>query len=242
MIARLGGDEFVLVQNVPDRQRENAIMLANRLLEAIAAPYEIDGHQIVIGTSIGIALAPNDGDTADELLKNADLALYRVKSEGRNGYRFFEQEMDDEAQSRHMLQADLRTALARGEFELHFQTVFDAKTRIACGAEALVRWRHPTRGMIPPGQFIQLAEEIGVIVPARRMDSGGSLHGRRRPGRRTSRSQSTCRPHNSAVPIWSTWWRRCWRQRAFRPTGLSLRSPNQFCCKKTPTTSLRSIS
>jgi diguanylate cyclase (GGDEF)-like protein len=165
MIARLGGDEFVLVQSVTDQQRDRAIVLANRLLEEISAPYEIDGHQIVIGTSIGIALAPNDGDSADELLKHADLALYRVKAEGRNGYRFFEQEMDDEAQSRHVLQGDLRESLTRKEFELYFQTVFDAKTRMVCGAEALVRWRHPVRGTIPPAQFVQLAEEIGVIVP-----------------------------------------------------------------------------
>jgi diguanylate cyclase (GGDEF)-like protein len=165
IIARLGGDEFVLVQSVREQQRESAIILANRLLEAISAPYDIDGHQVVIGTSIGIALAPNDGDTAAELLKNADLALYRVKSEGRNGYRLFESEMNDEAQSRHVLQADLRASLARQEFELHYQTVHDVKTRLSCGAEALVRWRHPVRGMVPPGQFIQLAEEIGVIVP-----------------------------------------------------------------------------
>jgi diguanylate cyclase (GGDEF)-like protein/PAS domain S-box-containing protein len=164
-IGRLGGDEFVLVQSVPEQQRENAIILANRLLEEISAPYEIDGQQIVIGTSIGIALAPNDGDTADELLKNADLALYRVKSEGRNGYRLFEPEMNDESQSRHILQADLRAALTRHEFELHYQTVFDAKSRLPCGAEALVRWRHPVRGMVPPAQFIQLAEDIGVIAP-----------------------------------------------------------------------------
>jgi diguanylate cyclase (GGDEF)-like protein len=165
IVARLGGDEFVLVQSVPEQQRENAIILANRLMEKITAPYEIDGHQIIIGTSIGIALAPNDGDNADELLKNADLALYRVKSEGRNGYRLFEAEMNDEAQSRHVLQADLRASLVRNEFDLHYQTVFDAKTRKPCGAEALVRWRHPVRGIILPGQFVQLAEEIGVIVP-----------------------------------------------------------------------------
>jgi len=164
-IARLGGDEFVLVQSSPNQQRESAIVLANRLLEAISTPYDINGHQIVIGTSIGIALAPNDGDTADELLKNADLALYRVKSEGRNGYRLFEPEMNDEAQSRHALQADLRAALARDDFEIHFQTIFDARTQLPTGAEALVRWRHPTRGMVPPGHFIQLAEEIGLIVP-----------------------------------------------------------------------------
>jgi diguanylate cyclase (GGDEF)-like protein len=164
-IARLGGDEFVLVQTAPLQQRENAIILANRLIELIGAPYNIDGNQIVIGTSIGIALAPNDGDDAAELLKNADLALYRVKSEGRNGYRLFEPEMNDEAQSRHALQADLRAALTRHEFELYYQTLFDAKTCEPCGAEALIRWRHPVRGIVAPGHFIQLAEEIGLIVP-----------------------------------------------------------------------------
>jgi diguanylate cyclase (GGDEF)-like protein len=164
-IARLGGDEFVIVQNAPQKQRESAIILGTRLIEVIGAPYNIDGNQIIIGASIGIALAPQDGDSANELLKNADLALYRVKSEGRNGYRLFEPEMNDEAQSRHALQADLRAALAHGEFELHYQTLFDARTGAPCGAEALVRWRHPIRGLVPPSQFIQLTEEIGLIAP-----------------------------------------------------------------------------
>ena len=164
-VARLGGDEFALLQAVEGDQREGAIILANRLLEAVSAPYEIEGHQVIIGTSIGIVLAPSDGLDTDQLLKNADLALYRAKSEGRNGYRLFELEMDSEARSRHALQVDLRIAVTRGEFELHYQTVLDATTRRVCGAEALVRWRHAQFGLIQPSQFIQLAEEIGMIIP-----------------------------------------------------------------------------
>ena len=164
-VARLGGDEFALLQLADGNQRENAIILANKLLERIAAPYEIEGHQIVIGTSIGVALAPADGTEADQLLKNADLALYRAKAEGRNGFRLFDSAMDAEARARHALQSDLRSALAHSEFELHYQTVYNAATREPCGAEALVRWRHPQRGMVPPGQFISLAEEVGMIVP-----------------------------------------------------------------------------
>ncbi len=164
-VARLGGDEFALLQSTEGDQREGAIVLASRLLEAISTPYDVDGHKIIIGTSIGIVLAPADGTDADQLMKHADLALYRAKSEGRNGYRMFESSMDAEARSRHALQADLRNAVERKQFELHYQTVFDVETRKPCGAEALVRWRHPQRGLVQPGEFIQLAEEIGMIVP-----------------------------------------------------------------------------
>jgi len=164
-VARLGGDEFALLQIAERDQRESAIILANRLLETIGAPYDIEGHQIVIGTSIGIVLAPADGTEPDQLLKNADLALYRAKAEGRNGFRLFESEMDAEARSRHALQSDLRTAIANEQFELHYQTIFDARTQKPCGAEALLRWRHPHRGLVSPAYFIPLAEEIGMIIP-----------------------------------------------------------------------------
>jgi diguanylate cyclase (GGDEF)-like protein len=164
-VARLGGDEFALLQAVEGDQRESAIVLASRLLDTISAPYDVDGHKIIIGTSIGIVLAPDDGSDVDQLMKHADLALYRAKSEGRNGYRLFEPSMDAEARSRHALQADLRNAVERNQFELHYQTVFDIDARKPCAAEALVRWRHPQRGLIQPGEFIQLAEEIGMIVP-----------------------------------------------------------------------------
>jgi diguanylate cyclase (GGDEF)-like protein len=164
-VARLGGDEFALLQVVEGNQREAATALASRLLAAINAPYEIEGNQIMIGTSIGIVLAPTDGIEVEQLLKNADLALYRAKAEGRNSYRLFEIEMDVEARSRHSLQIDLRASMGRDEFEILYQTVFDAETLQARGAEALVRWCHPLRGTVEPDQFIPVAEEIGLIVP-----------------------------------------------------------------------------
>jgi diguanylate cyclase (GGDEF)-like protein len=117
-VARLGGDEFALLQTVEGNQRVAAIALASRLLEAVNVPYEIEGNQIMIGTSIGIALAPNDGTEVEQLLKNADLALYRAKAEGRNAYRLFATEMDAEARSRHSLQNDLRASIGRDEFEI----------------------------------------------------------------------------------------------------------------------------
>jgi EAL domain-containing protein (putative c-di-GMP-specific phosphodiesterase class I) len=120
---------------------------------------------VVIGISIGAALAPADGAETSVLLKHADLALYRAKSDGRNCFRFYESRMDAAVQLRRALEIDLRNALARNEFELHYQAVIDAATREPCGAEALVRWRHPHRGLLGPDQFIPLAEEIGLIDP-----------------------------------------------------------------------------
>ena len=164
-VGRLGGDEFAIIQSADGDQRAAAAEMAERLLAAITAPYEIDGHRIVIGISIGIALAPDDGGDASQLLKNADLALYRAKSQGRNGYRFFQSDMDQDARMQRALEIDLRNALARDEFELHYQLILDIATREPCGAEALVRWRHPQHGLIAPDRFIPLAEDIGVIVP-----------------------------------------------------------------------------
>ncbi|MGP0090076.1 MAG: EAL domain-containing protein [Xanthobacteraceae bacterium] len=170
-VARLGGDEFAILQMVETDQREDAIVLANRLLETIGSPYSIEGHQIVIGVSIGIASAPADGMEGAQLFKHADLALYRAKSEGRNSYRFFAAEMDGEARLRRSMEVDLRTALSRDalgsheEFELHYQDVRTIATKKVCGAEALLRWRHPEHGLIFPDKFIPIAEEIGLIVP-----------------------------------------------------------------------------
>jgi diguanylate cyclase (GGDEF)-like protein/PAS domain S-box-containing protein len=165
VVARLGGDEFAILQTVEGGQRESALVLANRILEVVTAPYDLDGQQVIIGTSIGIATAPDDGDDGDQLLVKADLALYRAKSEGRNGYRFFQAEMEAEVRARHALEVDLRAAVARGEFELHYQTVVDIPTQETRGVEGLVRWRHPQRGIVSPLQFILLAEETGLIVP-----------------------------------------------------------------------------
>jgi diguanylate cyclase (GGDEF)-like protein/PAS domain S-box-containing protein len=162
-VVRLGGDEFAILAMAEKDQREAAIVAANRLLEAVDAPYDIDGHTLVVGASIGIALAPEHATDVDQLMKNADLALYKAKSEGRNTYRFFEDAMGTEALTRRALQVDLRAALANDELELHYQPIVDIKTREISSVEALVRWRHPQRGMIAPGDFIPLAEETGLI-------------------------------------------------------------------------------
>jgi diguanylate cyclase (GGDEF)-like protein len=162
-VGRLGGDEFAILQAVKADARAEAAILARRLIEGIGAPYEIEGHPVVIGISVGIAVAPADGAESSALLKHADLALYRAKSDGRNCFRFYESQMDAVVQLRRALEIDLRKALSCGEFELHYQAVMDAATRRPCGAEALVRWRHPQRGMMGPDRFIPLAEEAGLI-------------------------------------------------------------------------------
>jgi diguanylate cyclase (GGDEF)-like protein len=163
-VARLGGDEFAIVQ-VGAAQPEGATVLAQRMIEALTAPFEIDGHQVIIGASVGIAIAPMDGDVADQLLKNGDMALYRSKTDGRGTYRFFEQAMDSRMQARRALELDLRRALLHNQFELHYQPVVNLTTLQVTGMEALLRWQHPERGTVPPGEFIPLAEEIGLIVP-----------------------------------------------------------------------------
>ena len=163
-IARLGGDEFAIVQRASDPATES-VVLARRIQEVIEAPFDLDGHHVLIGTSIGIAIAPGDGEDPDELLKNADLALYRAKSEGRGTYRFFEPEMDQRMQARRSLERDLRSALINGEFTLHYQPLVNLERDEICGFEALLRWHHPERGNVPPSDFIGLAEETGLIVP-----------------------------------------------------------------------------
>ena len=135
------------------------------MVEQVSAPYEIAGHQLVIGVSIGISLAPEDGKNPDELLKKADLALYRAKEDGRGTYRFFETGMDARAQARRLLELDLRAALQREEFEVYYQPIRDVAKDVVVAFEALVRWNHSLRGMISPVNFIPLAEETGLIVP-----------------------------------------------------------------------------
>jgi diguanylate cyclase (GGDEF)-like protein len=163
-IARLGGDEFAIVQT-PINQPTDCISLASRLIATVAEPYELDGHQVVVGVSVGIAIAPADGNDFDRLLKNADMALYRAKADGRGVYRFFEREMDERMQARRALELDLRKALVLGEFELFYQPLIGLQTNKVTGFEALLRWRHPQRGLVMPGEFIPLAEEIGLIRP-----------------------------------------------------------------------------
>jgi len=163
-IARIGGDEFAVVQtNV--QQPEQCSQLAARIVERISRPYDIEGRHIVIGTSIGIAIAPGDGANPDLLLKNADMALYLAKGDGRGTHRFFEREMDKRLQSRRALELDLRKAIAHGEFELYYQPILYLQTGKISGFEALVRWIHPDRGIISPLDFIPLAEETGLILP-----------------------------------------------------------------------------
>jgi len=162
-VARLGGDEFAVIQHNLE-SADDAGRLAQRIVEALSAPCEVLGHQVVTGASIGVALAPADGADAEDLLKKADMALYRTKADGRGAYRYFEPEMDARMKTRRLLELDLRRALSEGEFELYYQPLFDlAQDRIS-GCEALVRWNHPTRGLVMPGEFIGLAEEIGLII------------------------------------------------------------------------------
>jgi diguanylate cyclase (GGDEF)-like protein len=162
-VARIGGDEFAIVQ-IGIAGADDSGDLAQRLLNVLAQPYEIEGHQINISASIGIALAPRDESSGAPLLRLADIALYSAKAAGRHTWRFFEAVMDWELQCRRQLEIDLRKALAKEEFEVYFQPVNDAKSKSIRGFEALVRWRHPLRGMISPADFIPLAEETGLIV------------------------------------------------------------------------------
>ena len=165
VLARLGGDEFAVIQAVCEDQRAGSIELAARISKLVAAPFLLPGHRVEIGVSIGIALAPEHGSDSEELLKKADLALYRSKSAGRDCYTVYDQAMSADLEARNTLEGDLRDAIARCEFEVHYQPFFDFQTGQRRGAEALVRWRHPTRGLIPPDQFIPLAEETGLIIP-----------------------------------------------------------------------------
>jgi diguanylate cyclase (GGDEF)-like protein len=164
-VARFGGDEFAVLQAEDGDQRDNAVVLANKLQSVLCEPYSIEGHQIVIGISIGIALAPADGASQIELLKSADLALYHAKSQGRHGYRFYEPQMDRDARLQRELEVDLREALAANQLVLHYQCIIDVPSRRICGVETLVRWNHPKHGLLGPDRFIPLAEEVGLIIP-----------------------------------------------------------------------------
>jgi diguanylate cyclase (GGDEF)-like protein len=163
-IARTGGDEFVIVQ-APITEPAEATRLAQQIIAWISEPYDIDDQQALVGTSIGIAVSPGDGDAPDKLLRNADLALYRAKDDGRGTFRFFEPAMNEQMQARRVMELDLRKALTAGEFELYYQPVVNLESNEITGFEALIRWNHPENGQIPPATFIPLAEEIGFIVP-----------------------------------------------------------------------------
>ena len=162
-IARLGGDEFAIIMtqlHVP----ADAAALSRRIRESIIRPYQVNGHQIISDISIGISIAPIDGVESDQLLKNADMALYGAKADGRGMYRFFEVEMDKRMNERRDLEMHLRQALSNGEFELHYQPLVNLETNEISAFEALLRWNHPTKGQISPANFIPIAEETGLIV------------------------------------------------------------------------------
>ena len=163
LLARIGGDEFVILQGDLEHP-EDASRLAQRIIEKFAQPFDIDGQQVVIGTSVGMALLPGNGEDADTLLRNADLALFRVKTSQRGSWRYFEPAMDDEIRDRRRLELDLRHARARNELVLHYQPFLDVHTKAVTGFEALLRWNHPERGLIPPLSFIPIAEDTGLIV------------------------------------------------------------------------------
>ena len=164
VVARLGGDEFAVLQ-LHTRESETAERLASRMVTGIGGqPFMLNGQAVYIGASIGVACAPYDGDDPAELLRNADLALYAAKADGRATFRRYDLALDERTRERRALEAGLRQALVEGQLELHYQPLVDTRSGHITSAEALVRWRHPERGLVPPGDFIKLAEETGVIV------------------------------------------------------------------------------
>ncbi|MBX6342555.1 MAG: EAL domain-containing protein, partial [Thermomicrobiaceae bacterium] len=163
-VARLGGDEFtVLLEDIDDIQR--AVDVADRIADALSAPFDLDGYEVFVSTSIGIARRVAPGDGPDDLLRNADVALYDAKNQGKNRHAVFDPAMTSRAWERIALEADLRHALERGQLRVHYQPVVDLVGGRIVEVEALVRWQHPERGLLPPADFIPLAEETGLIVP-----------------------------------------------------------------------------
>lgn len=164
IIARVSGDRFALIADALT-QAADATVLAQRLVDVLGVPYLIDGHQVVTSASVGISIAPHDAEEAGPLMRDAELALKRAKGDGRSTYRYFETGMDARMRERRALEADLRSALARGEFELYFQPVANLLRDEIVGMEALIRWHHPARGLVLPSDFIPFAEEVGLIQP-----------------------------------------------------------------------------
>ncbi len=162
VVARLGGDEFaVLLRN--EISTQSLSLLAEKIIESIEKPFEIEGHLVMVGVSIGIAIAPQDGTNVQAILNSADLGLYRAKEQGKGTFRFFETDMDDVVRDRRIMEQELRGALAGKQFELHFQPLVSATDDTTTGFEALIRWNHPTRGQVAPSDFIPLCEKTGLI-------------------------------------------------------------------------------
>jgi diguanylate cyclase (GGDEF)-like protein len=164
LVSRTGGDEFSIVQCATGQPMAAAAALAARVVEALSVPFDLGDHHVVIGASVGAAIAPSDGSDADQLLKNADLAMYRAKDFGGGGFHFFESQMDARAQGRRTLELELRKAITAGEFEVFYQPIVNLAENQIGAFEALLRWNHPTRGVVSPNEFIPLAEETGLIV------------------------------------------------------------------------------
>ncbi|MGA8967646.1 MAG: EAL domain-containing protein [Pseudolabrys sp.] len=164
VVARMGGDEFAIIMTQME-QAADAATLSKRIRDSVIKPYQVEGHQIVTDISIGISVAPMDAVESDELLRNADMALYDAKADGRGTFRFFEPEMNTRMKVRRELEMDLRKALATEQFELYYQPLVVLETNEVNGFEALLRWNHPARGMVSPADFIPIAEETGLIVP-----------------------------------------------------------------------------
>ena len=192
LIARLGGDEFAVIQTDAG-DRDDVVEFVTRIHEAIRQPYQCLGHQLTTDASIGIALAPQDGTDLDQLIKNADLAMYGAKAEGRRTHRFFEPVMDARAKARLTMEQDLRQSMVDGGFDIHYQPLLDLGSNEVTGCEALLRWRHPERGMVSPAEFIPLAEDIGLINELGDWVLQTACHGGRQPGRPTSGWPSTSR-------------------------------------------------
>jgi predicted signal transduction protein with EAL and GGDEF domain len=163
-LARQGGDEFTVV--LPElRSRDDALTVASKFLERLQAPFDLGGYEAYISASIGIALSPADGETVDDLLRNADIAMYHVKSQGKRGHAFFDASMQNEASKKMVLEQNLRKALDRNELEMYYQPQIDAASGRIIGAEALMRWNHPVLGLVAPDDFLPLAEENGMVLP-----------------------------------------------------------------------------
>jgi diguanylate cyclase (GGDEF)-like protein len=167
IVARLGGDEFAIIQSGVSAP-EDALLCADRIIAAINRPVQIERHWVIVGASVGITMAPRDGDAAEDLLKNADLAVYRAKQEGRGCARFFAAEMQTLARASVLLEIDLRAAIDRQEFVIYYQPEVEGRTGRIVGAEALLRWDRPGHGTVLPGVFLGLAEDTGLIVPINR--------------------------------------------------------------------------
>jgi predicted signal transduction protein with EAL and GGDEF domain len=163
-VSRQGGDEFVVLLSEVE-QAEDAAITARRMLEAVAEAHPIDKHDLHVTTSIGVSVYPDDGLDPETLIKNADTAMYQAKENGRQSYQFFKPSMNVRAVARQSIEESLRRALERNEFALHYQPKINLKTGEITGAEALVRWTHPTRGAVPPSEFIPVAEDCGLILP-----------------------------------------------------------------------------